>query len=356
MRTTLPSVPVMRRAFVERDSSYEGVFFTGVKTTGIFCRPTCSARKPRLENLEFFPNAKDALFAGYRPCRRCRPMEPQGEAPSWLRPLLDKLESDPDRKWKDSDLEEMALSPTRVRRWFRNHHGMTFHSYQRARRLERALQSIREGTGVARAAFEVGYESLSGFTEAVNRSLGLAPSAGSRVNLVRLTRILTPLGPMVAGDSEAGIALLEFADRPMLETQIRRVVKRLECVLVPAETPRLGQLREELAAYHEGDLSAVSVPLDLTGTDFQVRAWEYLRTIPAGETRTYAQQARAMGCPAAVRAVGRANGDNRISILVPCHRVVGSGGKLTGYGGGLWRKRYLLDHELKASKLNRPAG
>ena len=142
---TLPSEPVMLEAFLSRDASFDGIFITGVHTTGIFCRPTCPARKPKPENVSFFPNSHDALLAGYRPCRRCRPLEPEGTPPEWLRPLLDDLESDPTRRWRDADMRERGLSPERVRRWFQKHHGMTFQAYSRARRLGSALGRVREG-------------------------------------------------------------------------------------------------------------------------------------------------------------------------------------------------------------------
>ena len=135
MITTLPPTDEMYKASIQRDAAYEGVFFLAVKTTGIFCRPTCTARKPNAENVEYFPTVREALSAGYRPCKRCHPLEPDGAAPSWLRPLLKAVEHEPARRWTDSDLRTMDIEPTRVRRWFRAHHGMTFHAYHRARTI-----------------------------------------------------------------------------------------------------------------------------------------------------------------------------------------------------------------------------
>ena len=196
--TELPTRREMLDAFLERDPAYEGVFVTAVATTGIFCRTTCPARKPRPENVEFFPTPGDALLAGYRPCLRCRPMKPEGQAPGWLDPLMRAVEDDPTHRWTDADLRALELEPARVRRWFKAHHGMTFHAYSRARRLGAAMGRITEGEGVARAAFDVGYDSLSGFNEAFRKLAGQPPTAVQGAPVAHVTRIPTPLGPMVA--------------------------------------------------------------------------------------------------------------------------------------------------------------
>ncbi len=198
---------------------------------------------------------------------------------------------------------------------------------------------------MSRAAYESGYESLSGFNDAFKRLMGDAPTALTEANVVTVTRITTPLGPMVAGAVDDTLCLLEFADRRMIETQIARLRKRLDCVLVPGESALFTTLTDELESYFRGALKEFSVPLLAPGTDFQQSVWSRLRAIPSGATRSYAEIAAGIGRPTAVRAVARANGDNRIAILIPCHRVIGSDGKLTGYGGGLWRKQRLLEIE-----------
>lgn len=345
MIATLPTRQRMLEAFLSRDASYDGVFFTGVATTGVFCRPTCAARKPRPEKVEFYASARDALLAGYRPCKRCRPLEAAGAAPPWLRDLLAEVEADPARRWRDADLRRLGHNPDRVRRWFRSQHGMTFQAYHRARRLGLALGRIRQGSAVISAAFDHGYESLSGFNGAFKQLLGSPPGESRGSPTVRLNRIPTPLGPMVAGATDDALVLLEFADRRMLETQVRRLGDRTAAAFLPGTNGVIRQLAEELERYFRGELRAFSVPLSLPGTDFQRRVWERLAAIPYGTTVSYAAIARELGSPAAVRAVARATGDNRVAILVPCHRVVGSDGRLTGYGGGLWRKRRLLELE-----------
>jgi len=341
----LPDPAAMYRALVERDTTYEGVFVAGIRSTGIFCRPGCPARRPREEGVEFFAEAGAALLAGYRPCLRCRPLEPAGAIPAWLRPLVEAVEADPARAWRDADLRELGLEPGRVRRWFRAHHGMTFQAYARERRLGAALGSLREGAAIVEVGLDQGWESLSGFREAFGRLVGEPPGRGRTRAPIHLARMLTPLGPMVAAAIDAGVCLLEFADRRMLPLQLRRLSQFVGGVPAPGGHPHLTSLEVELSAYFAGERKVFATPLVLAGTPFQEATWRWLREIPAGETRTYGEGARDIDHPTAVRALARAVGDNRLAILVPCHRVVGADGRLTGYGGGLWRKRRLLGLE-----------
>src|SRR5579863_563512 len=269
IRAALPARPEMVRAYQSRDAAYEGVFFTAVRTTGIFCRPNCPARKPLPANVEFFATVRECLAAGYRPCLRCRPLEVQGRAPQWLLALLAEVERDPDKRWRDFDLRERSIEPERVRRWFKSNHGITFHSYLRQRRLGRALGRLRNGQDLTDAAHNHGYESLSGFREAFQRLFGEPPGKTRGNPLLVFTRLLTPLGPMVAGASEEGLCLLEFADRRMLETQIRRLQKRLKCSIAPGTNRHIVQVEQELEDYFAGRLREFRVALCLPGTDFQ---------------------------------------------------------------------------------------
>jgi AraC family transcriptional regulator of adaptative response/methylated-DNA-[protein]-cysteine methyltransferase len=335
----------MLTAFLKRDASYDGVFVTAVATTGIFCRPSCTARKPKPENVEFFPAPTDALMAGYRPCLKCRPLEPAGSAPPWVENLLADVENNPQHRWTDENLRRCGLHPDRVRRWFQQHHGMTFHAYSRARRLGSALGRIRHGSDVTTSAFDHGFDSLSGFNEAFRRLFGTSPCRAGSTSLVTMTRYLSPLGPMLVGATDDAVCLLEFADRRMLQTQLRRLASRLRCSFAPGTTTVIDRAVDELDSYFAGTLERFTMPISTPGTDFQTAVWDRLREIPYGTTTSYGDVARDIGRPSAVRAVARANGDNRIAIVIPCHRVVGSDGRLTGYGGGLWRKQKLLDHE-----------
>jgi AraC family transcriptional regulator of adaptative response/methylated-DNA-[protein]-cysteine methyltransferase len=337
----------MQRAFQSSDASYNGVFYTAVRTTGIFCLPTCPARKPLPENVEFFPTVKDALFAGYRACKRCRPTE--SGAPDWVRDLLKRTDSSPEVHIREGELREMGLDPGRVRRHFLRDYGMTFQAYCRARRLGKAFESIREGKGLDETVFDSGFDSHSGFRAAFARVFGEAPGHARGSDCIRLSWVETSIGPMVAGAADAGICLLEFTERRMLETQFDTLRRRFQMAIVPGENEHLEQLRAELDEYFAGKRREFTVPLSYPGTPFEREVWTQLLAIPYGETRSYEELARAVGRPAASRAVGTANGRNRIAIVIPCHRVVNKNGELGGYGGGLWRKRLLLELEKSAS-------
>ena len=341
----LPPAPEMDRALRQRDASYDGVFFLGVRTTGIFCRPSCPARKPRAENVEFFATPGEALGAGYRPCKRCHPLQAGGRPPEWVERLLAEVERTPALRLSDAALKQLHLDPVRVRRHFLKHYGLTFQAYCRGRRMAQALGQIREGADLDDVVLDHGYESHSGFREAFARTFGQAPGQSRQAECVVTTWLESPLGPLMAAATSAGVCLLEFTDRNRLESQLTALQKQHRCAIVPGESPFLDQLRDELAQYFAGTRTAFSLPLVYRGTPFQVRVWEALRSIPYGETRSYAELARAIGAPGASRAVGHTNGLNRIAIVIPCHRVVNQNGELGGYGGGLWRKRLLLDLE-----------
>lgn len=218
----------------------------------------------------------------------------------------------------------------------------------RSLRINKAFGTLRTKKMVTETAFETGFESLSGFHDAFKKHTGFSPSSSPEKDIITVARILTPLGPMIAGATQKGICLLEFTDRKMLETQIKKITYRTSSSFVPGESPLFHTLQNEINAYFEGRLDRFNVPLDLIGTDFQLRVWSVLLQIPYGSTRSYSDQAKAIGNAKAVRAVGKANGENSISILIPCHRVIGANGDLVGYGGGLERKRYLL--QLESSK------
>jgi AraC family transcriptional regulator of adaptative response/methylated-DNA-[protein]-cysteine methyltransferase len=334
----------MEAAYQRRDASYDGVFYLGVRTTGIFCRPSCPARKPLARNVEYFGSVKDALFAGYRPCKRCRPLEVPGAEPEWVTRLIARLELDPERRIRDRDLRGMGVDPERARRYFQQRYGMTFHAFARGCRLRRAFQQLRQGVRLDEVAMSHGFESHSGFRDAFGRLVGRAPGRSRALELVTVSWLQSPLGPLVAGVTDRGVCLLEFSDRRMLEAQFESLRQRLGPVL-PGPHPLLEQLRSELAEYFGGSRREFMVPLVYPGTPFQVRVWEALRGIPYGETYSYEKLAWSVGTPRAQRAVGHANGQNRLAILIPCHRVVNKDGKLGGYGGGLWRKQMLLDLE-----------
>jgi AraC family transcriptional regulator, regulatory protein of adaptative response / methylated-DNA-[protein]-cysteine methyltransferase len=334
-------------AIVRKDSSFEGVFYTAVKTTGIFCRPTCTARKPKRENVEFFETTREAITRGYRPCKICQPLVNPGETPNHIREVMEALAADPSLKFKDYDLVKRGIEPNMIRRWFLKNHGITFHAYQRMFRINAAFKKIQQGEKVTAAAYDSGYESLSGFNDSFKSVFGFTPKASKASHVINLKRMETPLGTMIALAVDEGICLLEFSERRMLETEFRMLSKEYNAGIVQGDNLHFQLLESELTAYFEGKLTKFSVPIVTPGTAFQQDVWRALLDIPYGSTASYQQQAVRLGRGPAIRAVASANGMNKLAIIVPCHRVIGSDGTLTGYAGGLWRKQWLLDHEKK---------
>jgi AraC family transcriptional regulator, regulatory protein of adaptative response / methylated-DNA-[protein]-cysteine methyltransferase len=342
----LPSPEVMEKAFQCRDESYDGLFYAAVTTTGIFCRPSCSARKPLPGHVVYYATAAEALFAGYRPCERCRPLASTAD-PEWVADLVARIEAEPGRRIRDGDLRSEGLDPATVRRRFQARYGLSFQAYQRARRLAASFEAIKKGGSLDDAVFDHGYESHAGFRDAFARLFGEAPGRAAKKGLdfIRIAWIDSPLGPLVAGAVDAGVCLLEFSDRRMIEAQAEALRGRFKLPAAPASHPLLERLELEISEYFAGKRRDFDLPISEPGTPFQERVWTALRGIPYGETRSYADLAREIGDPAALRAVAQANGRNRIAILVPCHRVIGSDGGLGGYGGGVWRKKRLLEIE-----------
>jgi AraC family transcriptional regulator of adaptative response/methylated-DNA-[protein]-cysteine methyltransferase len=342
---TLPSLSEMTRAYQRSDPSYDGIFYLGVRTTGIFCKPSCRARKPLPKNVLFFATVREALFAGFRPCKRCRPLSDAGEQPRWVDDLLAEIDADPAHRLKDADLRKRGIQPACARRCFRKHFGITFHAYGRARRMGKALAQIRNRAKIDDVVLGNGFQSHSGFRDAFVKTFGLPPGKSTTADCILLDWIDSPLGPLIAGANAEGVCLLEFTERRMLKAQFDTLRKRFGCAVVPGQNEHLRLLKNELADYFAGKLQKFSMPLIYPGSPFQKRVWDELCRIPYGQTCSYEELARRAGSPAAQRAVGRANGLNRIAILIPCHRVVNKDGKLGGYGGGLWRKQFLLDLE-----------
>lgn len=334
-------------ALVERDAQFLGIFYAGVKTTGIFCIATCRARKPKLQNVEFYTEVKELLQHGYRPCKICKPTENADQTPEKVLKAIQMVTNSPKEKITDYVLRQNGLSPEFLRRWFNKHYGMTFHAYQRMIRINIAFQEVKKGKKVTNSAFDTGYESLSGFGYTFKKVIGKSPRQSKSQNVLYLSRLTTPLGPMFVAASEEGICLLEFVERKMLETEFRDLQKRLDATILAGENEHTLQLKRELKEYFEGNRQTFEVPLHTPGTEFQQAVWQKLLEIPYAQTFSYQQQAEKLNKPKAVRAVANANGCNRIAIVVPCHRVIGKNGHLTGYAGGLERKKWLLEHEMK---------
>lgn len=330
---------------LDKNALYEGIFIAAVKTTGIFCRPTCPARKPKIANVVFYNTVEEALQHGFRPCKVCQPMNKAGETPGYIQDILQELINDPFLKIKDKDLRQREIEPNKIRRWFKKHHNLTFQEYQRLLRINMAYKKISEGSAVTNAAFDVGFESLSGFNSSYQNILGVSATQSKSKGIINIVRFTTPLGPMFGCATLKGVCLLEFTNRKKLEKEFQEITQKLNAVILPGDNVHLDHLQQEIAEYFAGQRQEFTVALDTPGTVFQNETWKALQQVPYGETRSYQQQACVLNKPKAVRAVAAANGCNRVAIVIPCHRIIGANGQLTGYGGGLERKRWLLNFE-----------
>ena len=348
--TDTKQVNLYYEALINRDPAFVGIFYVGVKTTSVFCIATCRARKPKFENVEFYRTFKEALASGYRPCKICCPTENANEAPPSVKQAIKLVKDNPKEKVPDSKLKELGISPELIRRWFNKHYGMTFHTFQRMYRINNAFMEIKEGQKATDAAFETGYESLSGFNYTYKKVIGQSPQNSMNTSSILISRFTSPLGPMFVCATDKGVCLLEFTDRRMLETEFEDLQKRLKAQIIAGENQHTKQAKQEIEEYFNGTRHSFDVALHTPGTEFQNGVWQALKDIPYGQTASYQNQAERINSPKSVRAVANANGKNRISIIIPCHRVIGKDGSLTGYGGGLERKRWLLEHERANSR------
>ena len=333
------------RALVEKDTQYEGVFFVGVRTTGVFCRPTCPARKPKFENCEFFETAQQALLASYRPCKRCKPLSHPRHVSKLVQTLVEAVEKNPEKRWRERDFRELSVDVTTARRQFKKRFGMTFVQYARARRMGLAMKQIRAGEAVIEAQLAVGYESSSGFRDAFSRIMGAAPTQWRGGSILKAAWLDTPLGPMIAIADEKALYLLEFVERRGLEREIERLRQKTKAAIIPGRSPPIDSIEKELSLYFEGILREFETPFIVLGSPFQKCVWEELCKISYGETVSYLDIAVAIGRPTACRAVAQANGANQLALVIPCHRVINATGELGGYGGGVARKAWLVKHE-----------
>src|SRR5246127_5191871 len=248
----LPPNETMYRALAERDSSFEGIFFVGVRTTGIFCRPTCSAKKPGRQNVDFFATPNEALENGYRPCLRCRPLDSSGRAPVLIERLRAEVERAPGGRLTDKELAALSIDPSTARRQFKRHYGMTFQAYHRARRMGVALSQVRQGDRVDEARNGGGFEFESGFRDAFTKIFGESPTSAKTHAPMFVERIDSPLGPMIAVADDEGLRLLEFIDRRATERELSILRKRLRTNVVPGKHRYLETVRSQLKDYFGG--------------------------------------------------------------------------------------------------------
>ncbi|SEN93250.1 AraC family transcriptional regulator, regulatory protein of adaptative response / methylated-DNA-[protein]-cysteine methyltransferase [Amphibacillus marinus] len=332
------------QALVEKNHNYDGIFFAGIKTTGIFCHATCTARKPKFENCEFYQLAEQALLAGYRPCKICNPLSFPHAIPIEVEQLIRAVEAEPEKRWKESDFAEIGLHSASARRKFKTIYGMTFVQYARARRMGLAFKEIKHGSKVIDQQLATGYESASGFNDAFTKIMG-NPAKKTSVKLLSAAILTTPIGRMISLADDNYLYLLEFLDRRGLEREIERLRNKHNFRIIYGQNKLNEKLAKQLQLYFNKQLAHFTIPLFYDGSAFQKQVWDQLISIPVGATRSYKDIALQLGDAGKVRAVGNANGANQIAILIPCHRVIKSNGELGGYGGGIERKEFLLTLE-----------
>lgn len=341
----LPDHDTLYQALLDRNSTYDGQAYVGVSTTGVFCRLTCPARKPKSENCTFYGSVGACIEAGFRACKRCHPLLPMASADPAIAALLAALDDRPEYRWSEGDIARMGFDLSTVRRSFKRQFGMTFLEMARHRRLRDGFEAIGAGSPVIQAQLDSGFESASAFREAFAKLLGCAPGKLDSAPILFADWVATPLGDMITVCSPSQLHLLEFVDRKALKTELTKLSVGVKGQIGVGKSRPGTQIRQELAAFFDGTCARFSTPLAYGGSAFAQQVWDELRRIPPGHTRSYSDIAKRIGRPSASRAVARANGANQIALVVPCHRVIGADGSLTGYGGGLWRKQKLLEIE-----------
>ena len=337
-----------RAALAARDRRADGLFVYAVRTTGVYCRPSCAARPARPDNVSFHPTCEAAEAAGFRPCLRCRPNEPsreerQAQALARACRLIEEAETPPPL----ADLARAAgMSAFHFHRVFKAATGVTPRAYAAARRSERAAEGLREGASVTRAVFEAGFNASSRFYEEAGARLGMSPRAyrdGGTGAAIRFAVAQCSLGAILVAATDKGVCAILLGDDPA--ALVRDLEDRFPKAELIGGDAAFERLVARVVGFVEAPARGFDLPLDIGGTAFQQRVWAALRKIPAGRTASYAEIARAICEPAAVRAVARACGANAIAVAIPCHRVVRADGALSGYRWGVERKRDLLARE-----------
>ncbi len=337
-----------------RDAKADGQFFYAVKSTRIYCKPSCASRRPQRKNVTFFPTAAAAEAAGFRACLRCEPQRTAAKADPQAGAIAAVAEYLDSHIGERTKLEQVAkatgVGKFTILRGFKRVLGVTPREYVKAKKLEKFRDKVKTELRVTDAIYEAGFSSSSRLYEGSAKTLGMRPKilqAGGAGSVIRYAIADSALGKMLVATTERGVCAVAFADADVeLVKELRGRFKKAELV---RDDAALAERVKCVAGYLEENDAAAELPLDVRATAFQERVWRELRRIPRGETRTYAQIAKQIGRPTAVRAVGTAIGSNPVAVIVPCHRVVGSDGKLAGYHWGVERKKRLLEKESRGS-------
>jgi len=338
-------------AVVARDPSFDGQFFHSVETTGIYCRPSCPARHPKRGHVRFHETAADAERAGFRACKRCKPGEPSrvqqnAEMVAEACRLIETAEEEPKL---DALARSVGLSPYHFHRIFKAALGVTPKAYATAHRNKRVRESLGTSATVTQAIYDAGFNSNGRFYATSSDVLGMTPSefrSGGANAEIKFAIGESSLGLVLIAASDKGVCAIFFGDDP--DGLARDLKKQFPRARLVGGDAAFEELAAKVVGFVEDPGVGLDLPLDIRGTAFQHRVWDALRRIPVGSTASYAEIAKAIGAPQSVRAVARACATNPISVAIPCHRVVGSDGSLTGYRGGLQRKRALLAKEAKS--------
>jgi AraC family transcriptional regulator of adaptative response/methylated-DNA-[protein]-cysteine methyltransferase len=340
-------------AVLGRDRRLDGRLFYGVASTGVYCRPSCPSRRPRRQNARFFDEPAAAESAGFRPCLRCDPRGQRVEtAPAPVGKAREYIDLHFDEPMTLEALgRQVGMSPHHLQRTFKKAYGLTPREYQDALRLQRLKSELRTGGSVTTAIHEAGYGSASRVYEKSDARLGMPPGAYRRGGMgmaIRFGTVESPLGRLLVAATERGVCAVALGDDDAtLEASLRAEFPRAG---IERSTDGLAAWLDRFVEYLAGNGELASIPIDVQGTVFQQRVWDALRAIPAGEKRSYAQVAAAIGKPSAARAVARACATNRVALAIPCHRVVREGGGLGGYRWGVDRKYALLAREVRRPK------
>ena len=341
------------QAVASRDARYDGAFVYAVRSTGIYCRPSCPSRRPQRERVVFFGAPEAAERQGFRPCRRCDPRGVPGAAESrFIRQACKLMQEDSDDPVRMAGVaRRLGVSPFRLQRTFRRIMGISPRAYAQSIRLRRLKTKLREGNDVTSALYEAGYGSSSRLYEKSNGHLGMTPATYGRGGLgmeIGYTTAPTHLGWLLVAGTAKGVSAIYVGDsEERLEAELRR---EYPAAKISKDSEQVSRWVKEVARHLSGEQRELDLPLDVKATAFQRRVWEALRQIPRGSTRSYGELARAIGLPKGQRAVARACATNPAAILIPCHRVVRGDGGLGGYRWGIKRKQALLAGEARARK------